>query len=90
MQKISICYLEFIKSYCLKKIEKITLRLQNSKIFENFDLTILKNQIFLSKKSFLAIEKYDIEQRNIKVLDKKIMPPGSAQAPEGESVLLLF
>ena len=69
---------------------KISLRLQNFKIFEIFDLTILKNQIFPIKKPFLAIEKYDIELTNIKILDKNIVPPGGAQAPERESILLLF
>ena len=50
----------------------------------------MKNQIFPIKKPFLAIEKYDIELTNIKILDKNIVAPGGAQAPEGESFLLLF
>ena len=37
-QKNSICYHECIKNYCLKKIEKNSVKLQNFKIFEIFDL----------------------------------------------------
>ena len=71
---------------------KISLRLQNFKIFEIFDHTILKKDIFPSKNhlAFLTIERYDIELTNIKISDKNFVPLGGAQAPEGESFLLLF
>ena len=40
--------------------------------------------------AFLTIERYDIELTNIKISDKNIVPLGGAQAPEGESFLVLF
>ena len=52
----------------------------------------MKNQIFPSKNhlAFLIIERYDIKLTNIKISDKSIVPPDSAQPPEGVSFLLLF
>ena len=46
-----------------RKLKK-SLRLQNFKIFEIFNVIILKNQIFFPSKnhlSFLTIERYDIQ-----------------------------
>ena len=74
-----------------RKLKK-SLWLQNFKIYKIFDLTILKNQIFLIKKpfNFLTIERYDIELTNTKIADKNIVPLGGARAPQGKSFLLLF
>ena len=81
-----------IKSDHLKKIEKVSLRLQNFKIFEISNLFILKDWIFSHKNHLviLNIERYDIELANIKISDKNIVPPGGSQAPEGTSFLPLF
>ena len=85
--------MECSKSYHLKKIEKISLRPQNFKIFEIFDLNILKNCFFFPSEkhlSFLTIERYDIELTNIKISDKNIVPLGGVQVPEVGSFLPLI
>ena len=57
-----------------------------------FDLTILKNQIFLIKKpfNFLTIERYDIELTNTKISDKNIVPLGGAQGPSREIIFTVI
>ena len=57
-----------------------------------FDLTILKNQIFLIKKplNFLTIERYDIELTNTKIADKNIVPLGGAQGPSREIIFTVI
>ena len=74
-RKFQFASMECIKSYPLKKIEKISLRLQNFKIFEIFDLNVLKIEFFPPKNhlAFATIERYDIELTNIKISDKNIV-----------------
>ena len=74
----------------MKKIEKISLRVQNFKIF---DLLIKEKFFFFPSKNhltFLTIERYDIELTIINISDKNIVPLGGTQATEGESFLSLF
>ena len=62
--------------------------MQNFKIFEILNLTILKIlNVFLSKNhlAFLSIERYDTELTNIKISDKNMVPLAGARAPEGVS-----
>ena len=91
-QKISICSLECIKNHCQKEIEKSLLDCKISRFLKFSTLLFWKIKFFPSTNhlAFLTIERYAIELTNIKILDKSIVPPGGTQAPEGESVLLLF
>ena len=61
-------------------MKKISLRPQNFKIFEILDLIVLKYFPIKNHLAFLTIEIYDMEQTNIKILDKNIVPPGGVQA----------
>ena len=81
-----------MKSYCLKKIEKISLRPQSFEILKFSTYCFEKLNFFPSKNhlAFLTIQRYDIELSNIKISDKNIVPLGCPQAPQGGSFLQLF
>ena len=62
----------------MKKIAKISLRLQNFKVFEKLIFFPSKNHL-----AFLTIERYDIELTNSKISDQNIVPLGGAHVLEG-------
>ena len=90
-RKFLFASIDCIKSYCLKKIEKISF-CKISRFLKFSSYYFEKLNLFPSKNhsAFLTIERYDIDLTNTKISDKNIVPPGGVQAPKGGSFLPLF